>query len=178
MPERALDRVPMPEAVAALPRDARGYPTPFFVAVIDGKPDPRISDGRKKRACVERRLCWICGRPIVFPFAFIGGPLSFKNRAYAEPPSHAECAHYAAQVCPFIVGETLRRGVNDKKVEELNLDTTPGGVWDRPERWAVVECHAYRCHVVQGDVLFEVIDRRRVTWYAGGRAVPEEGLQP
>jgi hypothetical protein len=37
----------MPESVGRLPVDHRGYPVPWFVAWIDGKPEFRCADGEK-----------------------------------------------------------------------------------------------------------------------------------
>ena len=38
---------PMPSRIAALPVDERGYPVPWFVAWIDGKPEFRCADPAK-----------------------------------------------------------------------------------------------------------------------------------
>src|SRR2546426_12752289 len=60
----------LPPRLRKLRVDARGYPVPWFVAWIDGPDGPetvpefRAMDGRKFRAAVKQRLCWVCGEPL------------------------------------------------------------------------------------------------------------------
>ena len=79
-----------PEAIAALPKDQRGYPIPFFVyRPEDGaEPDLRIADVRTKRLCHRKRLCWVCGRKLGETIAFIGGPKSVQQHVFADYALH------------------------------------------------------------------------------------------
>lgn len=103
-----------PETMRGLPVD-RGYPVPWFVAWVDGKPEFRCADGEKRQRAVTEKLCWVCGRPLGAPprvvtpvvgferpVTFVIGPMCGVNRTTAEPPCHHECALYSAKNCPFL----------------------------------------------------------------------------
>lgn len=98
----------IPDRLRTLPVDERGYPVPFFVAWIDGKPDHRITDPAKFRVCILKHRCWICGRSLGKFATFTVGPMCIVNMASGEPPAHQECARFAVQACPFL---TLPRAV-------------------------------------------------------------------
>lgn len=67
--------------------------------VVWGKADPvRWSD------CVQKKLCGMCGKPLDYWIAFIGGPESARSRAFLDPGMHVECAEYALDVCPWMIG--------------------------------------------------------------------------
>lgn len=72
----------IPPPLAALPRDERGYPVPYFASVAGGVPDFRQVDTAKHRRAVRKRLCGLCGQPISRKeeAAFVGGPLSSVGR--------------------------------------------------------------------------------------------------
>jgi hypothetical protein len=93
---------PIPERILALPVDERGYPIPFFVGYVDGKPDFRLSDPRKWVACMKSALCWVCGDKLGRNAAFVVGPMCTISRTTAEPPAHLECATWSARACPFL----------------------------------------------------------------------------
>lgn len=98
----------IPDRLRSLPVDERGYPVPFFVAWIDGKPDHRIVDPMKFRTCIRKHRCWICGRSLGKFATFTIGPMCVVNKISGEPPAHQECARFAVQACPFL---TLPRAV-------------------------------------------------------------------
>jgi len=92
----------VPSRMLDLDVDDRGYPVPYFVAVIDGKPDHRVADPAKLIACVRDKLCWVCGRRMVFPPVCVIGPMCGVNRVSSEPPVHEECARFSVLGCPFL----------------------------------------------------------------------------
>lgn len=98
----------MPNQIRKLPI-TRGYPTPWFVASVKGQYDFRIMDGRKVPIAIKKRLCWICGQQLGKEFTFPIGPMCAVNRTTAEPPSHPECAEWAAHACPFLLQKEGRR---------------------------------------------------------------------
>lgn len=125
---------PMPPAVAALPRDERGYPIPFFTAYVAGRPDLRVSDPHKATRCDQHNLCWVCGTTLGLEVAFIGGPLSMQNRQWADGPMHEACARYSAAVCPFLNGTQKRR--NDANMPKTIAPE--GFVMEKPPAFAIV----------------------------------------
>lgn len=107
---RLLDTVPMPARIARLPRNAVGYPIPWFVATLDdGTQDFRIADQERHVNALRFQLCWICGGKTGANVAFTIGPMCAVNRISSEPPAHRDCAIYSAQVCPFLANPAMRR---------------------------------------------------------------------
>ncbi|MBX3397520.1 MAG: hypothetical protein KF873_02155 [Gemmataceae bacterium] len=108
------DLPPLPARMAHLPLDDRGYPLPWFVAKVNGKPDPRVMDARKRILAIATGCCWVCGRGIAPDRAvFVIGPMCLVNRVSAEPPSHRECAEYSVRACPFLSRPHAKRREND-----------------------------------------------------------------
>lgn len=99
---------PLPDRMKALPVH-RGYPVPWFVAVVDGVPDFRIADERKMQLAMTRSQCWLCGETLGSKRTFVVGPMCAINNISSEPPSHLECARFAAQACPFLVRPHAQR---------------------------------------------------------------------
>lgn len=98
-----LSGVAMPDRIAALPRDARGYPIQVTAGKgTDGSVDFRAIDMIAWVRCIKTRRCGICGQPMGRHVAFVGGPRSMQARAFMDVGMHLDCARYACQVCPFL----------------------------------------------------------------------------
>ena len=91
-----------PRFMCPLPIDKRGYPVPAFVEWINGEPEFRAMNPRFLVKAINQRLCWTCGQPLYGEEVFVIGPMCAVNRISSEPPSHRECALYAALNCPFL----------------------------------------------------------------------------
>lgn len=163
-----------PERMARLPLDERGYPIPFFVGYVGGRPDFRVFDPHKLKACVERHVCWLCGDPLGRYQTYAIGPMCAVNRVSSEPPSHLECARYAARACPFLVRpRAQRREANfpddARATAGVMVTRNPGVValWTSKE-----PPHLFRA---PGGFLFRVGEPCSVEWFAEGRpATPSE----
>ena len=60
-----LSAIPMPDRVARLGRDVRGYPIPFFALIQDGGAvDFAVVDTVKWSAAMKGRRCGVCGEPL------------------------------------------------------------------------------------------------------------------
>src|SRR6478609_7388987 len=55
-----FDIVPKPPAVAARPRDERGYPVPAITPWEEGRPQFALTDHERSAACARERLCSVC----------------------------------------------------------------------------------------------------------------------
>lgn len=99
----------IPAFLSHLPVSEKGYPVPFFAPFYGGKPDFRLMDGRKWKACAERSLCSICGKKLCAAKYFITGPLGLANGVQSDPPMHKGCALYSIQACPHLASERARR---------------------------------------------------------------------
>lgn len=178
MAELRLELPSLPAGLRHAPTH-RGYPVPHFVTWYDeegnpsprgeGTPDFRVVDPAVLAECWTRRLCWVCGRRITSSrVAFVSGPMCGVNRTSAEPPSHHECADFAAQACPFLARPHMTR-----REAGMPEDTAlPGGemitrnpgvalVW-------VTKKPGVR-HDPRGGVVFYLGDPESVRWYACGR---------
>jgi hypothetical protein len=162
----------LPERMQRLPIDERGYPVPYFVPWIDGKPEFRGFDGEKMVICVRHKRCWLCGGPLGKFMVFVIGPMCAVNRVSAEPPSHRECAFYAVSACPFLTQPKMRR--NEKDMPE-HLE--PAGVMLRRNpgctlMWTTLKYSVFKDG--RGGALFNVGDPERVEFFAEGRLATRE----
>lgn len=167
----------MPLAMAKRPRDPRGYPVPWFVPwnpETDGW-DFRYQAAGKAEQAVEYGLCWTCGEPFTgTQAAYVVGPMCAVNRTSAEPPSHIECAVYAARACPFLARpKMIRPTVRDGHDPAAAVDDMPGHFLDRNPGVALVwitENPSYDPSIR----LFDLGDPVRVRWYAHSRKATRE----
>lgn len=99
-----MNEVLMPPRIAALPRDARGFPVPWNILWVNGVPNFAINDSMKHIQAVTGCLCPICGESLGKWKWFVGGPKSAfdPNGWYIDLPGHVECIEYALQVCPYL----------------------------------------------------------------------------
>jgi hypothetical protein len=104
----------MPDRIARLERDFRGYPIPWFVnRPADSSIGFRVMDPKRFDHAARESRCWVCGDRLGKFIAFVGGPLSTAQRLYADPPMHVDCAEFSVKVCPFLAIPTAhRREVN------------------------------------------------------------------
>lgn len=170
----------MPDRIARLPRDHRGYPVPFFVAWVDGKPVfPRADTEKLARAVRSASMppCWVCGEPLGKFRSFVIGPMCTINRVSSEPPCHRECATFSALVCPFLANPNMRRvpSTDEQRAAApgIMLERNPGVccVWTVR---STVQVLGYRMNRVPGGVLFRLGDPDAVEWYAKGRQATRE----
>lgn len=102
----------LPETMQDLPIDPkRKLPIPMMNLRPDDPNDfdgePTVADftaiwGPTVLRCGRERLCGICGKPLGYWIAFLGGPNSAASRAYVDPPFHPDCAEAALTLCPHI----------------------------------------------------------------------------
>lgn len=118
------DEVPFPAAVAARPRDGRGYPVPAITPWIDGVPAFAELNSFRTLICLSERRCTVCGtelprRPVYRVVdgeaadlieAVLDAGKSYVNVAPAsEGPGHRACMLYSAMVCPHLSSSGARR---------------------------------------------------------------------
>jgi hypothetical protein len=168
-----LEGMEVPRRIAALPRNDAGYPIPWFVDYVDGKPDFRLMNGKHLVAAVKHKLCWICGETMGSYKAFVIGPMCAVNRVSAEPPSHADCAKFAAKACPFLANpKQKRRETNlpagQTDVAGIMIKRNPGVALV----WITREYKTFNDG--QGGVLFRIGDPEETLWFAHGREATRE----
>lgn len=164
----------LPPAVAALPRDPRGYPVPWFVAEVDGRRDDlRIACAEKRTLAFHRRLCWVCGQRLERKSAFIGGPLAVTNRVFGDWCMHPVCAVASMSFCPFLNGDMRRRSGREKPDGAVPLE---GAHENRPELAALAVCRTESVEMLR-EGLFQAPSFYFVWWYRDGQRVPESEAQ-
>ncbi|MBO9428202.1 hypothetical protein [Sulfitobacter sp. R18_1] len=99
------DKIDLNPRIASLKTDRRGFPVPFIVLHVEGRPpDFTVNDGQLTGRCVEEGLCSICGDHLGSDVWFVGGPGSGLDPrgSYRDPPVHHQCGTFALQVCPYL----------------------------------------------------------------------------
>ena len=167
-----------PAHIKRLARDKHNRPVPWFVAWIGGQPDFRIVKRGAVGSAVFGGWCWICGQLFDSPSygdievrAFVVGPMCGVNLVSSEPPSHYECAIYAATHCPFLTEPNMVRrdkhlpeGVKDPAGTFLKRNPGVTLVW-------IVAHDSWRPFAATGGVLFHIGSAPYAAeWYAHGRA--------
>jgi hypothetical protein len=159
----------MPERVAMLPKDPKGRPVPWFVWWNEktGEPDFRvIGPGKLVEAVMEHR-CWICGQKLGRYQAFVIGPMCAINRISSEPPSHRECAIFAAQACPFLTTPKMHR--NEKSLPPEYGQPAGQAILRNPGVALVWVTRDYKRIRLDNGTLFEVGTPLETLWFAEGR---------
>jgi hypothetical protein len=169
--EREL--VSLPDSMASLPVDVRGYPVPAFVAWIDGEPDFRVIKPGWLGECVRRNKCWLCGGHLGVRKWFVIGPMCAITRTTSEPPSHRLCAEFAVKNCPFLTKPMAKR--NERDLPETRV--TPAGrhIERNPGVVCVWETKHYGIFKDgNGRPLFDVGDPTGATFWREGRLARQE----
>jgi hypothetical protein len=161
----------LPKQMADAPIDDRGYPVPWFVEWWNGQPEFRAMDRAKFMKAINEKRCWTCGRPLFSELVFVIGPMCAINRISSEPPSHRECATYAATACPFLTKPQAVR----RKDNLPELKPSPGVMIERnPGVTLLWYTRYYRTLKVTNGLLFQIGRATRVDWYCRGRAATRE----
>lgn len=167
----------LPDAMASLPRDHRGYPIPAFVYFDEqGKEDFRIIKRGWREECHTKHKCWLCGGYLGSRKWFVLGPMCSVTRTTMEPPCHRLCAEFAVKNCPFLTKPLAKRGdlsdVPDKFVSGIMIDRNPGVTMI----WETLSYKPFRDGM--GGWLIEVGDPKKVTaWREGRHATRDELLE-
>lgn len=154
-----------PTAIAALEKDGRGYPIPAFATRYpDGRADFKIVDPEAWTLSVTKRRCGICGGKISGLFAFVGGPLSTKNRSYLDAGMHKDCAEYALKVCPFMAAPKFAYDRSIEGMPELHTE--------RPEKFGLSMTSSYQPEQLRsGAVVLRIAPPVSLTWWKFGEKV-------
>lgn len=116
--------IPMPDRIARLPRDKRGYPVPYVVARDpQGAPLFIVNDSKVQGRCIHKKLCPICGERLTKELWFAGGPRSAfdPHGHYMDSAMHHECCTYAMQVCPYMAMPKYHATEPEAKIAHLEL---------------------------------------------------------
>lgn len=156
---------PLPARMYYLPIDERGYPIPEFVSNLDGKRDFRAVNPEHLASCIRDNVCWICGQRLEALKVFVMGPLPAIQGITNEPPSHVECAEFAARACPFLLlPKAQRRPIDLPNVQEL-----PRASKYNPGVFCLYMVKGYVHQQRPKGIIFQTGRAARVDWYTEGR---------
>jgi hypothetical protein len=164
--QRIID-IEIPDRMQSLPISDEGYPVPWFVPNVNGKPDFRCMDGDKMGIAIRLKRCWMCGQQLGKHLTFAIGPMCMVNRNISEPPSHLACIEYGMKACPFLTRPKMRR--NEKDLPEGG-HVAGIGIQDNPGltvAWTTLTYRAWKPS--GGGVLFEIGEPEHVEYYTEGR---------
>jgi hypothetical protein len=178
---KSVDVLNMPDRIRRLPVSPLGWPVPWFVTWFDrdgkpcedgeGIPDFRVVNPAKIMSAVKKSRSWVCGQQMSAVFkAFVIGPMCAINKVISEPPSHRDCAIYAARVCPFLANPAMRR--NEKNMQPGLEEPAGFGLKRNPGAVCVWITKSFRpFSPVQGQpgVLFSLGTPVEVLWFAEGK---------
>lgn len=169
----------LPKLMRKLPVDDRGYPVPWFVDWIDGKPEFRAMDGKKYIRAIKESLCWVCGGKLGVTKVFVAGPMCGINRTSSEPPCHPDCARWSAQNCPFLSNPNMVRRedavINNQKLR----DKAPGKALTRNPGVAMLWfCRGFEVFSDgRGMPLIQMGAPYAVEWWCKGQPASREEVQ-
>lgn len=95
----------IPDRIARLPKDKRGYPIPWnILRGVDGSPLFTVNDDRRAWRALREHLCPICGEPLGRWHWWVGGPRSAfdEHGWYIDLPGHHECMTFSLATCPYL----------------------------------------------------------------------------
>jgi hypothetical protein len=153
-----------------LPVDDRGYPIPEFVSRLDGKRDFRVVSLDHLAKCIRDDVCWICGQPLDELKVFVVGPIPAIRGISNEPPSHPECAEFAAAACPFL----LLPKAQHRPVENPRVKKMPGATRTNPGICCLYTVRGYAYDEKPKGTIFRTGRAVRVDWYTQGRRAERE----
>jgi hypothetical protein len=161
---------PRPSRMTGLPIDERGYPVPWFVAWLDGKPEFRALDPQKFQAAIRQRLCWVCGQTLGVYKCFVAGPMCGINRTSSEPPSHVDCARWSARNCPFLSNPRMIRREDELIDNSKLVENTPGLALTRNPGVAMLWItRSYEIFRADNGYLMTMGEPESVEWYTLGQ---------
>lgn len=158
----------LPPRIVNLKRNEAGWPIPWFVHVdpLTGKEDFRvIGEGKIARAYHEK-ICWICGVTLGKFKTFVIGPMCAVNRISSEPPSHLECAKFAAKVCPFLTNP--KKEYRSGNLPEEHQEAVGIPIKRNPGVTLLWTTNDFRPMKVERGVLFQLGHPLSIDWYALG----------
>ena len=164
-----MDIATLPRRMQGLPLDARGYPVPWFVAWLDGKPEFRAMDREKFVRAIKEKLCWVCGGKLGVYKVFVAGPMCGINRTSSEPPSHQECGRWSAENCPFLSNPRMVRR-EDEVSEEMRENVDGFAIRRNPGvalLWITREYEVFSPN--KGQYLIQMGEPESVEWWCEGR---------
>lgn len=163
---------PLPPQMRFLPV-ARGYPVPWFVAWVDGKPEFRAVYAGRAEHAIKDKLCWVCGNKLGKLKTFVIGPMCGINRTTSEPPCHPGCAEWSARNCPFLSNERAHRREDDA-INEHSASLPGIPIMRNPGVTLLWTVEKYSVFQVSNGFLIDVGFPLSLAFFANGRSATRD----
>jgi hypothetical protein len=171
----SIRHIERPARLRRLPISDKGFPVPWFVQWIDGKPDFRVMDSEKLVRAIKKDLCWQCGATLGRHKVFTIGGMCAISRTIAEPPAHRDCALYSVRACPFLSRPAMSR--NEKNLPGEACEPAGIGIKRNPGVVLLWTCHDYKVfRAPDGGVLFKIGEPHRIEAFSRGRPATTDEL--
>lgn len=158
----------LPPRLARRPFDGkRKVPVPFFNVMPDGSVNFTGINAETVIRCAQERLCGICGEPLDYWIAFIGGPVSAATRCYTDPPMHRECAEAAVRYCPHI-NRRVHRRTPDEKFDPDDTWASSLAEQDKPASWVISITRDFKTVPHEGFFFFQAATVKEQLIYSYG----------
>jgi hypothetical protein len=134
----------IPKELAHLKIDERGYPVPYFVSWVDGKPEFRFLDHSRQEMIIEKGVCHICGKKLNKDYNYvISGPIGYQNRISSDAAMHRVCAEFSLKACPHLYLQKAERRENDELGKAVSALPSPV-VKEKPSILLLVRISKYK----------------------------------
>lgn len=134
----------IPKELQHLQVDERGYPIPYFVSWIDGKPEFRFIDHKRQEMIIERKVCHVCGLKLPKDYCyFISGPIGYQNRISSDAAMHRVCAEFSLRACPHLYLQKAERRENDELGKTLAARPSPV-IKDKPSKLLLIKASKFK----------------------------------
>jgi hypothetical protein len=158
----------MPEVLAKLPRDKRGYPVPHGVwkNPDTGEWDFRVIVEEKRLYALEHKLCAVSGAPMnPGEYWFVGGPGCYKERLFIDGPMRHEVAIYSLKTCPHLAipaAQYREAGIDRHHMPE-------GAVKQKMPVYLLGRADSYTLEEIDGTRYVRAGEWQEVSWWRGTR---------
>jgi hypothetical protein len=176
----------LPERIARLPRDPRGYPIPWNVLRNEsGDTFFTVNDDRRSWKALRERLCAVCGEALGRWRWLVGGPRSAfdPGGCYFDLPGHRECMEFALQTCPYLALPKYLGRVDVTRKDKLPSDARvlidETVIPERPEFFVAVGCT--QIEILDRSPLLPYLKPRELldwTFWRHGQQIPEHRAMP
>ena len=138
-------KLEIPKELSHLKVDPRGYPIPFFVSYVDGKPEFRFLNTDRVLMIIDKKLCHICGKKLPKDYCyFIAGPLGLKNGISSDAGMHRVCAEFSLKACPHLFFQNADYRVNDELAKKYHRAAHPSLITTKPDILYLVKASKFK----------------------------------
>jgi len=167
------------DRIKALPLDERGYPVPYFVAYIDGKPDFRVADGAKLES-VRPGQALLGVRPAAGPLPGLCHRADVRHQPEPRPNRRrtSTAPEWSVKGCPFLSRPNMvRREAGMPDGEEIRQ---PAGVMieRNPGAICIWVTHEFKLFPDRDNrPLIRIGEPIEVSWWCQGRTATRAEVQ-